>query len=73
MVLVVGFAAYGIYPEYKDYYAFHLMFTGKGPHAKFFAKKELDGFLSQNFDAVYDEEIPHGGEATVKDPPFVWR
>lgn len=68
-----GFAAYGIYPEYKDYYAFHLMFTGKGPHAKFFAKKELDAFLSQYFDIVYDEEIPHGDEATVSDPPLVWR
>ena len=23
-----GFAAYGIYPKYDDYYAFHMMFTG---------------------------------------------
>jgi len=68
-----GFAAYGIYPDYKDYYAFHLMFTGKGPQAKLSAKKELDAFLCQNFDVVYDEEIPHGDEATVSDPPLVWR
>ncbi|MHB8119414.1 MAG: class II glutamine amidotransferase [Methanothrix sp.] len=68
-----GFAAYGIYPEYKDYYAFHLMFTGQGPPAKRSAKKELDAFLCQNFDVVYDEEIPHGDEATVSDPPLVWR
>lgn len=68
-----GFAAYGIYPQYKDYYAFHLMFTGTGPQAKRSAKKELDAFLCQNFDIVYDEEIPHEDEATISDPPLVWR
>ena len=68
-----GFAAYGIYPDYKDYYAFHLMFTGIGPQAKRSAKEELDAFLALNFDVVYDEEIPHGDESTVSDPPLVWR
>jgi glutamate synthase domain-containing protein 1 len=68
-----GFAAYGIYPQYEDYYAFHLMFTGIGPQAKRSAKKELDAFLGQYFDVVYDEEIPHGDEATVSDPPLIWR
>jgi glutamate synthase domain-containing protein 1 len=68
-----GFAAYGIYPEYKDYYAFHLMFTGHSIADKICAKKELDAFLALKFDVVYDEEIPHGDEATVSDPPLVWR
>lgn len=68
-----GFAAYGIYPHYEDYYAFHLMFTGKSRQNKMSAKKELDGFLSRNFDVVFDEEIPHRDESTVTDPPLVWR
>jgi len=68
-----GLAAYGIYPQYQDYYAFHLMFTGKSPQDKAYAKKELDAFLCKNFDVVHDEEIPHGDEATVSDPPLVWR
>ena len=68
-----GFAAYGIYPQYQDYYAFHLMFTGKSPQDKAYAKKELDAFLCKNFDVVHDEEIPHGDEATVSDPPLIWR
>jgi len=68
-----GFAAYGIYPEYKDYYAFHLMFTGKSQQDKLSAKSELEGFLAQNFDVVYEEEIPHRDESTVSDPPLVWR
>jgi glutamate synthase domain-containing protein 1 len=68
-----GLAAYGIYPQYQDYYAFHLMFTGKSPQDKAYAKKELDAFLCKNFDVVHDEEIPHGDEATVSDPPLIWR
>jgi glutamate synthase domain-containing protein 1 len=68
-----GFAAYGIYPHYEDYYAFHLMFTGRSLQEKVSAKKELDGFLSRNFDVVFDEEIPHRDESTVSDPPLVWR
>ena len=68
-----GFAAYGIYPHYRDYYAFHLMFTGKSWEAKRSAKQDFDAFLAENFDVVHDEEIPHGDEATISDPPLVWR
>jgi glutamate synthase domain-containing protein 1 len=68
-----GFAAYGIYPDYKDYYALHLMFTGSSWEAKRCAKQDFDAFLCENFDVVYDEEIPHGDETTVSDPPLVWR
>ena len=68
-----GFAAYGIYPEYKDYYAFHLMFTGNSPEAKRSAKVGFDAFLCENFDVVSDEEIPHSDEAVVSDPPLIWR
>ena len=41
-----GFAAYGIYPEYKDYYAFHLMFTGKSIAGQNMRKKGV-GCLSR--------------------------
>jgi glutamate synthase domain-containing protein 1 len=68
-----GFAAYGIYPEYRDYYAIHLMFTGKSPEAKRSAKLGFDAFLCEKFDVVHDEEIPHRDESTVSDPPLIWR
>jgi glutamate synthase domain-containing protein 1 len=68
-----GFAAYGIYPDYKDYYALHLMFTGNSWEAKRCAKQDFDAFLCENFDVVYDEEIPHRDETTVSDPPLIWR
>ena len=64
-----GFAAYGIYPEYKDYYAFHLMFTGNSPEAKRSAKLVFDAFLCENFDVVSDGEIPHSDEKEASDPP----
>lgn len=68
-----GFAAYGIYPDYRDYYAFHLMFTGKSWEAKRCAKQDFEAFLCENFDVVKDEEIPHGDETAVSDPPLIWR
>jgi glutamate synthase domain-containing protein 1 len=68
-----GFAAYGVYPEHKDYYAFHLMFTGKGKDARKAAKKSAECFLNENFDVVHDEEVPHGDETRVRDAPVVWR
>lgn len=65
-----GFAIYGLYPEYEDYYAFHIMFEGRNEEAK----KETDAFLSANFDVVHEEEIPHAEEAVkVDSPPLIWR
>jgi glutamate synthase domain-containing protein 1 len=61
-----GFAGYGIYPEYEDDYAFHIMYLSKG------AKEETDRLLNESFDIVHDEEVPTK-EANVRDPPIVWR
>ena len=67
--LGAGFAVYGIYPKYKDYYALHVMFQDGNKEAK----DEVDEFLYSNFDVVYDEEIPTNPEAEVVDPPLFWR
>lgn len=67
-----GFAAYGIYPELREYYAFHLMFTGNAT-AQRVAKRALEEFLLRNFDVVHDEEIPHTDDVHVRDPPLLWR
>jgi len=61
-----GFAIYGLYPEYKDDYAFHIMYLTKE------AKKKTDEFLNENFDIIHDEEVPTR-EANVWHPPLVWR
>ena len=61
-----GFAVYGIYPQFKDYYAFHVMYLSKD------AKEKTDRILASKFDIVYDEEM-QTKPANVKDPPMVWR
>lgn len=68
-----GFAIYGIYPDFKNYYAFHLMFTAKSQAEKIQAKASLEAFLGSSFDIVHDEEIPHDSSVWVKDPPIAWR
>lgn len=64
-----GFAAYGIYPEYSDYYALHVMFQDWDMEAK----HQVDEFLDANFDVVHAEEIPVNPEANVASPPLFWR
>ena len=61
-----GFAVYGIYPDFKDYYAFHVMYLSKD------AKEKTDRFLASKFDIVYDEEM-QTKPADVREPPLVWR
>src|SRR5512147_415356 len=47
-----GFAAYGIYPKYKDYYAFHVMLDDEE------SKDRLETYLNQHFVVERDEKIP---------------
>ena len=61
-----GFAIYGLYPEYKDYYALHIMYLDQD------AKEKTERFLGKSFDVVFDEEMPTR-EAKVHDPPILWR
>ena len=64
-----GFAVYGLYPEYKDYYALHIMFQNKIREAK----TSVEDFLAENFNIAYDEQIPVNGQVNVFSPPLVWR
>jgi len=64
-----GFAVYGLYPEYKDYYALHIMFQNKSREAK----ARVEDFLAENFNIAYDEQIPVNGQVNVFYPPLVWR
>jgi len=49
-----GFAGYGIYPEYKELYAFHLMYE----HGSVAAQEQTEDFLKQRFRIEEQEEIP---------------
>ncbi len=62
-----GFAVYGLYPEHKDHYAFHIMYTSRD------VKAETDVFLEEHFDIIEDEEIPTKHHHPITNPPLLWR
>lgn len=62
-----GFAVYGLYPEYADKYAFHIMFQSKE------GREDTEKFLKNNFLVVKSEEIPVKPCDAIKDAPAVWR
>jgi len=62
-----GFAAYGIYPEYKDYYAFHIFYNDN------LAKKECESFLEEHFDIINLSRIPTRKIPEITDEPLIWR
>ena len=62
-----GFAGYGIYPEYKDLYAFHIFYDSSA------AKDECEKFLDRHFDIVNLSKIPTRKVKEIKDEPLIWR
>jgi len=62
-----GFAAYGIYPEYKDYYAFHLFYDSPA------AKSACEDFLERHFDIINLSKIPTRKVKEITDEPLIWR
>lgn len=62
-----GFAAYGLYPEYADLYAFHIMFlSDKG-------KQQTEELMEKCFKVSYSEEIPTRPIPAIVNPPLLWR
>ena len=49
-----GFAGYGIYPEYKDFYALHMFFDERA------TRKSCEVFLKEHFEIVKSEIIQIG-------------
>ncbi|WP_066687630.1 class II glutamine amidotransferase [Christensenella intestinihominis] len=62
-----GFAGYGIYPEYKDYYAFHIFYDHKA------AKLACEEFLEEHFDIINLSKIPTRKHPRITDEPLIWR
>jgi len=62
-----GFAAYGIYPEYKDFYALHIFYENTG------AKKSCEEFLERHFDIINLSKIPTRKVKGITDEPLIWR
>ncbi|MBQ8297426.1 MAG: glutamine amidotransferase family protein [Ruminococcus sp.] len=62
-----GFAGYGIYPEYKDFYALHFFFDDRA------TRKSCEFFLKERFEIVKSEMIPTRKLAAITDEPVIWR
>lgn len=62
-----GFAGYGIYPDYKDFYAFHIFYTDND------ARVECEKYLKDSFEIVKAENIPIRKIPEIIDVPHIWR
>lgn len=62
-----GFAGYGIYPQYKDLYAFHLFYESPA------AREECERFLDRHFEMVNLSKIPVRRHPRITDEPLIWR
>ena len=62
-----GFAAYGIYPERKNEFAFHIFYDSNQ------AKKDVEDFLYDHFQISISEEIPTREQEILSGIPIIWR
>lgn len=62
-----GFAAYGIYPAYRDFYAFHIFFDSRA------TRKACEAELKESFEIVHAEQIPTRKVPEITDEPLIWR
>ena len=62
-----GFAAYGIYPEYRELYAFHIFFDDNT------TRRECESILKEGFEIVQAETIPIRIIPEITDVPLIWR
>ena len=62
-----GFAGYGIYPEFKDYYALHIFYEDET------ALEACEKKIRRYFDIVKAEVIPTRTIKSITDAPLIWR
>ncbi len=62
-----GFAGYGIYPQYKDYYALHIFYDDS------VAREKCEKFIDIHFDVINLSKIPVKKVPSITDEPLIWR
>ena len=65
--LGAGFAGYGIYPDLKDFWCFHVMYQDEG------AKEVVEEYLKKRFVLKQCEPIPTKKVKTLHCVPLLWR
>ncbi len=62
-----GFAVYGLYPDYANHYAFHIMYLSREAQGK------AEEFLKQKFHVIHGETVPTKPISAIANPPLLWR
>ena len=62
-----GFAAYGIYPDFADYYALHVMFDSET------GRDAAEAYIDETCEVVRDEDIPTKPTAGIGPAPVLRR
>jgi len=62
-----GFAAYGIYPEYKDHFAFHIFYDCEK------SKSDCEEYIYANFSVEEPKIIPTRKVPEITGEPLIWR
>ncbi len=62
-----GFAAYGIYPEFKDDWVFHIFYDDTE------AKMQTEDKIARSFKILFGEEIPTIKISGIVNPPMIYR
>ncbi len=62
-----GFAAYGIYPDYPDHYAFHVFYDSLANRIN------TEEFINDHFDVDMSEPIHTRKVRSINNPPLIWR
>ena len=62
-----GFAGYGIYPEYKDFFALHIFYDTDE------ARAAVEAHLRAVLEIVLAENIPTRKHPAITAEPFIWR
>ena len=62
-----GFAGYGIYPDYREFYALHIFYNDNE------ARIACEQLLKERFEIVKSENIPVRKIPEITDVPLIWR
>lgn len=62
-----GFAGYGIYPDYPDHYAIHVMFEQEG------GREVFENLLEEHAEVEHGEKIPTTPHPGIDEAPLLWR
>ncbi|HEY4715813.1 MAG TPA: glutamine amidotransferase family protein [bacterium] len=62
-----GYAIYGVYPDFREHYAMHLMYSSDN------AIPVVEEHLKENLEVIHSEPIPVRRVGAIQHPPSFWR